>query len=167
MLSLMIAAQALSGSAAAMPVPACRPMQLRLALDGRDGDFNGMSHAGTALSVRNVGADCTLPALPIVSFRDARGKPLPASRSVPIGMHPGPVMLPVRLAGGHRAVAELRWVAGPVFAQNRSVKAASLTMHFGKAILRAWVAAVLYGEANKAVTFEQTPFHVAEGMARN
>jgi hypothetical protein len=162
LLSLMIAAGAL---AAPVALPPCRPAHLRLSFDGRDGDFNGMSHAGTALTIRNVGPDCTLPALPVVTFRDARGRTLPASRRAPVGMHPGPVMLPVRLGGGHSAVAEMRWVSGPVFAQNRSVRAASVSVRIGGATLRAPLKAVLYGEAGKAVAFDQTPLRAAEGLA--
>jgi hypothetical protein len=111
LLSLMIAAQALSAPAA---LPPCRPSHLRLSVDGRDGDFNGMSHSGTALMIRNLGPDCMLPALPVVSLRDTHGRALPAARRAPVGMHPGPVMLPVRLGAGHQAETDLRWVAGPV-----------------------------------------------------
>ena len=102
-----------------MPSPPCRPQQLRIVPDGRDGDFNGMSHSGTALSIRNTGRDCTIPALPRIELRDARNRALPAMRQPPVGMHPGPVMVPVRIAGGHRAVATLRWVSGPVFPHSR------------------------------------------------
>ena len=161
LLSLIIAAQALSAPAA---VPPCRPSHLRLSVDGRDGDFNGMSHSGTALMIRNLGPDCMLPALPVVSLRDTHGRALPAARRAPVGMHPGPVMLPVRLGAGHQAETDLRWVAGPVFAHNRTVKPASLTVQIGTGTLRAPVKALLYGEAGKPVAFDQTPLHVVEGM---
>src|SRR5579871_2646166 len=120
MVLAMLAAMASQSSVEPHPAPACRAARLRLSLDGRDGDFNGMSHSGTALVIRNRGADCTLPALPTIEWRDKRGRLLAAARKVPIGMHPGPVMLPVRLAAGHLATADLRWVSGPVFPQNRA-----------------------------------------------
>ncbi|MDF0486545.1 DUF4232 domain-containing protein [Sphingomonas sp. H39-1-10] len=162
LIALMIAAQALTGTPAA---PACRPAQLRVSLDGRDGAFNGMSHAGTQLSIRNTGRDCALPALPTIQFRDSRGRVLPAVRRAPVGMHPGPVMLPLRLAGGHRATTDLRWVAGPVFSQNRSVHAASIAVRIGAGTVRVPTTAVLYGETGKSIGFEQSPLHAEEGMA--
>ncbi|SDA22596.1 DUF4232 domain-containing protein [Sphingomonas sp. NFR15] len=162
LIALMIAAQALTGTPAA---PACRPAQLRVSLDGRDGAFNGMSHAGTQLSIRNTGRDCALPALPTIQFRDSRGRVLPAVRRAPVGMHPGPVMLPLRLAGGHRATTDLRWVARPVFSRNRGVHAASITVRIGASTVRVPTTAVLYGETGKSIGFEQSPLHAEEGMA--
>lgn len=151
---------------AAQPVVfACRPSQLRLSLSGRDGDFNGMSHSGTELSIRNAGPDCTLPALPTIGFRDARRRTLPALRRAPVGMHPGPVMMPFRLAAGHRAQADLRWVSGPVYPHSRSVRAATITVRFAGGSLRAPIEAVLYGEAGKTVQFDQAPLRPVEGMA--
>lgn len=161
-----------------MPIPAlvltaqpvvfaCRPSQLRLSLSGRDGDFNGMSLSGTALSIRNLGPDCTLPALPTIGFRDARGRTLQALRRAPVGMHPGPVMMPVRLAAG-------RWPpgnggtalgSGPVYPHSRSIRAATITVRFGGVTLRTPIKAVLYGEVGKSVQFDQTPLRAMEGMA--
>jgi len=162
LIALMIAAQAFTGTPGA---PACRPAQLRLSLDGKDGEFNGMSHAGTELSIRNTGRDCTLPALPTIQFRDMRGRVLPAVRRAPMGMHPGPVMLPLRLAGGHRATTDLRWVAGPVFPKSRSVRATSIVVKIAGGTVRVPTSAVLYGETGKSIGFEQSPLHAAEGMA--
>ncbi len=151
---------------AAQPVVfACRASQLRLSLSGRDGDFNGMSHSGTELSIRNLGPDCTLPALPTIGFRDARGRTLQALRRAPVGLHPGPVMMPVRLATGHRARADLRWVSGPVYPHSRSIRPATVTVRFNGATLHAPINAVLYGEAGKTVLFDQTPLRAMEGMA--
>lgn len=159
-----------------MPIPAlllaaqpvvltCRPSQLRLSLNGRDGDFNGMSHLGTELSISNLGPDCTLPTLPMIGFRDARGRTLPALRRAPVGMHPGPVMMPVRLAAGHRATADLRWVSGPAYTHSRSIRAATITVMFSGVTLRTPIKAVLYGEAGKSVQFDQIPLRTMEGMA--
>lgn len=143
---------------------ACRPSQLRLSLSGRDGDFNGMSHSGVELIARNIGRDCSLPALPRVIFRDARGEDLAALRRAPAGMHPGPVLVPVNLAAGHSASTELRWVSSPVFARNRSLRPATINLQLGGQILSAPVTAVLYGESGKAVAFDQTPLKALEGM---
>ena len=164
-IAALLALPAAPSLAASPPVRACRARQLRLSLDDRDGEANGMSHGGVALSIRNAGPDCTLPALPLVQFLDARGRVLPAVRRAPTGMHPGPVMVPVRLAGGHRAATLLRWVSGPVFPSNRRLRVTSLVVRFGGVPLRAPLAATLYGAAGSAVPFDQPPLRAVEGMA--
>ena len=73
--------------------------------------------------------------------------------------------LPVRIAAGHRAVTELRWIAGPVFPRSRALRAAAITVRIGSRTLTAPLAATLYGEAGRPATFEQTPLRAAEGMA--
>lgn len=148
-----------------VPVPHCRVDQLHVSLDGRGGDFNGMSHSGTELSIRNTGPDCLLVALPTVQLRDARNRVVPAVRQAPRGMDPGPVMMPVRLAAGHRAAAEIRWVSGPVFPHSRSVRASKITVKIGTGNLSAPLAVRLYKEVGQPATFEQTPLRAIEGMA--
>ncbi|WP_368855616.1 DUF4232 domain-containing protein [Sphingomonas glacialis] len=148
-----------------LPLPPCRVARLQVSLDGRGGDFNGMSHSGTKLSIRNIGPDCMLVALPTIQLGDARNRIVPAVRQAPRGMHPGPVMVPVRLAAGHRAAAEIRWVSGPVFPHSRSVHATRITVKIGTRTLTAALPATLYGAVGKPTTFEQTPLHAIEGVA--
>ncbi len=162
---LLLAAQA--AAIGAPQIPVCRAAQLSLSTDGRDGDFNGMSHSGVELSILNRGDDCILPALPRVQFRGLGGRPLPLSRAAPIGMHPGPAMIPVRLGSGHRAVIDLRWVSGPVYPHNRSLRAASVSVRIGKGTLHAPLVAELYGEAGKPATFSQTPASTEEQAAKD
>jgi hypothetical protein len=150
-LSLLFAAPALMPSP-----PACQPARLRLSTDAADGDFNGMSHSGVRLRIVNNGPTCLLPALPQVTLRDAHGRPLPAQRRAPPGMHPGPVMLPHPLAAGQSAMIDLRWVSGPVFPASRSLHAAQVSVLVGKGMLRAPLKAVLYGPAGQTVTFDQS-----------
>lgn len=152
-------------AAPAPPTPPCRVDQLRLSVDGHAGDFNGMSHSGTELSIRNIGADCLLDALPRVQFRDARHRGLPAVRQIPRGMHPGPVMVPVRLAAGHRAATDIRWISGPVFPHSRNIRASTISVYIGAATLAVPIKATLYGPAGQPVTFAQRPFHAADGLA--
>lgn len=149
----------------ASPVPGCRPAQLRLSLDGRDGGSAGMSHSGTMLRLRNIGRECSLPGLPTVTFLDVRGRVLPAVRRAPVGMHPGPVVVPVRLPGGHHADIALRWVSGPVFARDRGLAASSVAVRIGGSTLRTPLKAMLHGAAGEAVLFDQAPLRSAEGMA--
>lgn len=151
---------------AAAPVgaalPACRPAQLRLSAENADGRFDGMSHSGTELSLRNLGGACLLPALPLVSMLNVRGRLLPAVREREAGRQRGPAM--VRLGAGRRAAIELRWVSGAVFDRNRSVEAATVSVRIGAGAIRAPLGATLYGPAGAPVGFEQRPARVAEGM---
>jgi hypothetical protein len=161
--AILLAAQL---TPAALPLaPACRAAQLRLSVDNRNGDFNGMSHSGTELSIRNLGPDCMMPALPTVQLRDGRGRMLNATRQIPLGLHPAPVMLPVRIAGGHRAAIDLRWVSNPVYTSNDSIHAGSVTVEIEGTVLRAPLTATLYGQKGKPITFDQMPLRAMEGMA--
>ena len=74
-------------------------------------------------------------------------------------------MIPLRLAGGHRAAAEIRWIAGPVFPRSRRVHASKITVKIGTAHLTAPLAVTLYGEVGQPATFEQTPLRAIEGMS--
>ena len=164
MLILFTLAAATAPSAVLPTVAACRRTQLRLSIGGQEGEFNGMSHAGARLLFRNVGNNCLVPALPEVVFRDARGRPLPAFRTAPSVMHPGPAIVPVRLAGGHRAAADLRWVSGPVFPYNHRLRASIISARIGNSTLSIPLKAVLYGGTGRRVAFDQTPLHAIEGM---
>jgi len=159
---LLLAVPAATIAPPQAPPPACHAAQLRLSADGRDGDFNGMSHSGTELSIRNVGADCTLAKLPAVALLDTRGRILPAVRQSPVGMHPGPVMIPVRLAAGQHATMDLRWTSGPVYPANRKVITATVAVRIGQALVRSPLKAVLFGPAGKPVTYQQTPLQIAD-----
>ncbi len=146
-------------------LPPCRVNGLRVSLDDRRGDFNGMSQSGAELSIRNLGPDCLLVALPLVQLRDGRNRIVPAVRQAPRGMHPGPVMVPVHLAAGHRAATELRWTSGPLFPHSRRVRAARISVKIGAGTLTIPLAATLYGAVGQPVAFEQTPLRAVEGMA--
>jgi hypothetical protein len=147
--------------AQAAGAPACKPRELRLSLDGRDGDFNGMSHGGTALGIRNLGPDCSLPALLPVEFHDARGSKLPVVARNAAGAQRGQL----RLGAGHRAEMTLRWVSGPVYPKSRSGHVAEVRIKLGGATLRAPLAADIYGEAGKPIQVERSAWRAMEGMA--
>jgi hypothetical protein len=159
-LALLLAAAPAGASA----LPACRPDQLRLSAENADGRFDGMSHSGTELSIRNVGRACTLPALPPVVMLNARGRLLPAVSEPSPDRSRGRAMRPVRLAGGHRATIDLRWVSGAVFERNRSVTAAIVAVRIGRGLIRARLGATLYGPAGGPVGFDQSPAQAAEGI---
>jgi hypothetical protein len=142
--------------AAAMLTATCVPGDLALTTDGRDGDFNGMSHSGTYLVVRNKGQrTCTLPGLPTIGFRDASGRAVPAMRQAPAGMRPGPVVLASTLRPGAALATGLRWVSGPVHARSRCHDVVAVTMSVGRSAIRAPLRGHLCGEAGRPVGFDQ------------
>jgi hypothetical protein len=114
-----------------------------------DGDLNGMSHSGTGFALVNRGEACRLPALPQMVLRDARGHALPAARRAPVGMHPGPVMVPLKLEKGARAQGTLRWVSGPVYDNSRKLTAARLSVGIGTGWVSMPLKVVLYAPADQ------------------
>ena len=139
-------------------VPPCTADMLTLATDAGNGDFNGMSHAGTYLVLTNrSGQACTVPGLPTVSLKDAKGLALPVERKAPVGMHPGPAVVPVRLEPGASARAALRWVSGEVYDNSRCVDATKVELRFGKQVMSVGFTAHLCGEGGQAIDFEQAP----------
>jgi len=140
-------------------VPPCTAAMVTLATDASGGDLNGMSHAGTYLVLTNKsGQACTLPGLPMVQMKDAKGMVLPVARKAPVGMHPGPAVVPVRLEPGASARASLRWVASEVYDNSRCVDAAKVEVRFGNQVLGTGVAAHMCGEAGQPIAFEQATF---------
>lgn len=166
-LALMVTALALLPGVAALAapahdaVPSCGANSLRLSVDGRDGDFNGMSHGGTALSIRNLGRACTLSAALQLQVYDAHGKRLP----VRFDGAPSARATPVLLAGGHRAEIEIRWVAGPVYPHSRKLRAAGIGVRGEAVLLHAPLDAVMYGPTGQPVVVQQTALRAIEGMA--
>ncbi|HEX7820827.1 MAG TPA: DUF4232 domain-containing protein [Sphingobium sp.] len=154
----LTAAPALS---TASRLPPCSADQLSLAFDGEGGAFNGMSHGGTLLVIRNLGPKaCRMPGLPRLSFRDADGKPLPIVRKAPRGMHPGPVVVPVGVAAGAELTAPLRWVSGEVYDRSQCLTVASVAVQVaagpvGTGTLQGGFAARICGEAGSEVEFDQ------------
>lgn len=101
----------------------------------------------------------------LVQLSAARDRIAPAVRQAPRGMHPGPVMVPPRLAGGHRAAAEIRWIAGPVFPRSRSVHVITITLNIGAGMISAPLTAERFGAVGQLATFAQTLLRAIEGMA--
>ena len=141
--------------AAASAAPACRADALRVALDGEDGDFNGMSHSGTLVVLRNEGPRaCTLPALSHIGMLNGRGRLLPIVRArtdqetsaAPLTMRPGAA-----------ASTPLRWVSGPVFDHSRCYRPARLAVKMPPRFVTTRITATICGEAGKAARFEQPP----------
>lgn len=170
MIARLIAAAHLANSLCAPGMssettPPCVARQLSLSVDGKDAQFSGMQKSGTELSVRNRGSVCNLPASPRVEFPDSLEKALPIKRAVSIGMRPGLVMIPVRLAAGHRAATDLAWINGPVFAQNKLLRVAYLGVTIGYTNPRRHLADIIDMQPGNAANSNEPPLRAMEGMA--
>ena len=143
--------------AAILPAaPPCRAAALRVGLDGKDGDFNGMSHSGTLVVFRNQGRRaCTLPPLPRILMLDRRGRLLPIARAVTTDQGMGAA--PLTLRPGMAASTPLRWVSGPVFDHSRCYWAAGLAVKVPPRFVTIRITATICGEAGRTARFEQPP----------
>lgn len=155
MFSLMLLQAAASSSG---PVPRCSADRIALSVDGARGDFNGMSHSGTLVMLRNRGhTPCAIAALPAITMLDRQGRALPAARQAPVGMHPGPVAAALTIAPGAIASTPLRWISGDVFDRGRCLEAARIAVTVDGKRLRAPLVAHLCGPVGKAAAFVQPP----------
>ena len=163
-------------------IPMCKAGDLSLGTDSENGSFNGMSHSGTLLVLRNLSSmACRVPARPEIGFvgvstpGDAKGDgstpsrsgssatgkatPLPIRREIPGGrfMHPGPVIIPVVVAPGAELTSKLRWVSGEVFDSNLCFNPTAITVKIEGEVKQAAFAAHICGDKAEGVTFEATP----------
>lgn len=140
-------------------LPSCTATQLSFALDDENGYFNGMSHSGTLLVLRNLGPNaCTVPGRPELGFEDAAHHSLPISLGVPHGMHPGPVIPPVAIPAGAEVTSQLRWVSSDAFGSNNSLSPAFISLSIGIDILRLKFTGQLFAAVNKQPTYSVTLF---------
>ena len=141
----------------------CRAQVTALRLDDAGGDFTGMSHAGTYVMLTNRGrSPCTLPALPPITLRDARGAVLPIERQVPLGIRPGPMMVPMTLRPRATAATGLRWVSGPVYDRSRCYDVGSIAVEIDGATRRQRLIARICGPEGGRLVFEQPPLRAGE-----
>ena len=102
-------------SAAHRSPAACTPAQLAVQLDASDGRFNGMSHSGTALRLRNIGTlACRLPTQPLLTFTDTSRQALNITTQPTPGAQPASTPT-ITLAPGATISSDLRWVSGDVY----------------------------------------------------
>lgn len=154
LIALATAAAAPVHGTAALPV--CKVEQLSLGFDAQGGAFNGMSHSGALLVIRNMGPkSCRMDGLPRLTFRDAKGKPLAIARTVPRGMHPGPAIAPVGVAAGAELTAPLRWVSGEVYDKSICVEPAFAAVAIGGRSIQTAFTGRLCGQTGTSIGFEQ------------
>ncbi len=143
-------------------LPACTAAQILLSTDEEGGNFNGMSHSGTLLVLRNMGTSaCRLLPLAQASLLDGSGTPLGPFTTASPGarfLHPGPVVLPIAVAANAELTATLRWVSGPVFNDSLCLAPATLVLKLGDLTLKTPLQGSLCGERTDGVSAELSRF---------
>jgi hypothetical protein len=153
LLSLLLVVGVATPAQVAAPPPCAG--RISIALDTEDGAFDGMSHSGALLVVRNIGPNaCKIMALPMLRFEDAAGRALPIVRA-PVAMHPGPVVPPIAIGRGAEATTALRWVSSDAYGANNCVAPARLVLERGQARHAVEFGFKLCGPAGKPIPFEQ------------
>lgn len=142
-----------------LQVVPCVVTNLSFSVDYKNGYFDGMSHSGALLVLRNKGLQaCSISARPMVKFEDAHHVILPTSWQSPSSMHPGPVILPIVIAKGVVVTSQIRWVSSEVFDKNKCISPAFITLSVGKDLLRSPFKGNLCGPADKNPTYTLTLF---------
>ncbi len=148
----------LASSIAAALSPSCSASQLSFGLDQEGGYFDGMSHSGTLLVLRNLGPQaCSVSAQPMLAFEDAQHHPLHVSLQTPTGMHPGPVILPVVIPVGAEVTSKMRWVSGDVYDGHNCVSPAYVTIQVGAGSLSVPFNGTSCGPVGPPPTYTMTP----------
>lgn len=89
----------------------CTAAQLQLVAD--DSGDGGMSRGAATLVLTNIGTDaCLVPGRPVVALLAADGSTIvpPTSVTPPRFMHPGPVIVPRKLAPGASIRTTIAWL---------------------------------------------------------
>jgi membrane-bound inhibitor of C-type lysozyme len=144
-------------SAAQNPLAACTPAQIAFSLDPGDGRFNGMSHSGTALVLRNFGpVTCTLPTPSLPTFNNANRHVLHITpRYSP---HARPASSTITLAPGTAISSDLHWVSGDVYDGGHCVSPTSITLAIGGYTLTADFTGHLCAPHGQSPSVTATPF---------
>lgn len=149
-----------SVSAETSPV-ACPASQLAITLDAGDGRFNGMSHSGTMLVLRNIGSEsCTIPARPTPTFTDSNNQPLAISANE-TSRAQSPSALPITLAGDQTATSDMRWISGDVYGNGHCESPAHMTLAMGKQIISTSFRGHFCGAGGEPSLYTLTSFKLA------
>jgi hypothetical protein len=146
-------------AALAPGLPSCRAEQLTLALDAGNGRFDGMSHSGTSLLLRNAGPHaCTVPAHPSLQFGDADGHAtdivVQAATTTQAKRQPASVII----APGDRVGSDLRWVSGNVYENGHCEAPTRIRLVLDGGAVSAAFAGHLCGAGGKPSFVTMTPF---------
>ncbi|WP_083845908.1 DUF4232 domain-containing protein [Rhodanobacter sp. IGA1.0] len=139
-------------------ISACAPSQLAFALDPDGGRFNGMSHSGTMLVLRNTGAAaCTIPARPLPSFADSRGQTLNIVAQASTGTDAAS-RSPITLAPGAVVTSDMHWVSGDVYDNGHCEAPTRLTLVLGRQQISTAFTGRLCGAGGQPSTYALSPF---------
>jgi hypothetical protein len=146
-------------SPAASPA-ACTADRLAFDTDRRDGLFDGMSHSGILLVLRNAGTTpCRLPSLPEAVFLDASHQPLRTVAQPDTARAPRAATL--LLAPGAAVEAAMRWVSGDVYEHGRCLAPAYLGVVVGGRTLSTAFAGQVCGPGGQPAAYTVRPFQPA------
>ena len=134
-------------------VPMCTPDQLSLATDDENGNFDGMSHSGTLLVLRNLGsAACRMPAVPPVTLYSKTARLNVKFSPATPGAH-GSVIV----AAGAELTSGLRWVSNDVYDNGVCFTATSLHVNVAGKDLSTEISHQVCGEKGKTIGAEMYP----------
>lgn len=142
----------------------CAPSQLAFSLDNGDGRFNGMSHSGTMLVLRNTGTTaCTISAQPSLTFTDADQRTLEITTNSPSDADPAPTA--ITLAPGATVTSDIRWVSSNVYDHGHCESPAHVSLAIGKDVISAAFVGHLCGADGKSSIYTATAFKPANEPA--
>lgn len=148
------------GGRVGLPIAMCKSSQMSIATDGKNGDFDGMSHSGALLVLRNISETaCQVEAIPRITFANSKGT-LEAAAELPGTrfMHPGPVVLPITVEAGAEVTSTLRWVSGEVFDKSVCIDPTKLSVEMNGKAQTTVFAGHMCGNKPKGVVYQMTRF---------
>ena len=149
---------------AGLRTPPCTATQLDFSLDDENGRLNTTSQGGTFAVLRNIGAaPCSLLPKPQFAFSDLAQHRFDLTWRAPVGMHPGPVMLPIVLAPNMPFTAQLQWVSGPVNDTMQCVDLASISLAVEGGHLSSSLPGRLCGPVGQPLVYDLQSFHAEPG----
>lgn len=146
-----VLALVLAGATGAHAAPSCRADALALTVEPA-----ATGGSARLVIVNRSDTACDVPGLPLLGFADRAGRAMHASRRVPAGFHPGPVIVPATLPPDGRASAMLDWAFAPE-PGGRCAKADAVLVIVGGGALRQPIEARLCGPADGRPSFDQSP----------
>lgn len=149
-------------SPAPVAADSCRASQLGFSVNNGNGDFNGMSHSGTLLTVRNTGTvACILPARPQLELTDDDKRPL----DIVAQASSAPAPSAIRLAPGGAVESEMRWVSGNVYEDGHCESPALIKLAIGEEMVSSPFDGHLCGAGGKPSSYTLAPFRPATTAA--
>jgi hypothetical protein len=129
-------------------VPMCTPEQLSLGTDDENGNFDGMSHSGTLLVLRNPGPNaCRMTTAPVITLYDKTTRlNVKFTPTTTAGTKSS-----VIVAAGAELTSSLRWVSNNVYSPGACFTATSLHVAVASRDLSTAISHQLCGEKGKTI----------------